>query len=123
MADIENDETKVSRRDVFGLGPAALAAATLTMVGERAANAQRPASHAAPNEINPGQVNGPLAAENPDSEWSPSTDSGTVKPFKYSFSLSQACRERRVDTPGHGANCRFDNHGRRGNAAHGGWCP
>jgi hypothetical protein len=81
MADIENDNTKVSRRDVFGLGPAALAAATLTMVGERAANAQRPASHAAPNEINPGQVNGPLAAENPDSEWSPSTDSGTVKPF------------------------------------------
>ena len=35
MADIENDDAKVSRRDVFGLGSAALAAATLTMVGER----------------------------------------------------------------------------------------
>ncbi len=29
MADIENDDTKVSRRDVFGLGSAALAAAAL----------------------------------------------------------------------------------------------
>src|ERR1022692_2509501 len=89
MADIENDYAKVSRRDVFGLGSAALAAATLTMVGERAANAQQSASHTAPNEFNPGQVNGPLAAENPDSEWSPSTDSGTVKPFKYSFALAR----------------------------------
>jgi oxalate decarboxylase len=88
MADIENDRAKVSRRDVFGLGSAAIAAATLTMVGEKAANAEQPASHTAPNEFNPGQVNGPLAAENPDSEWSPPTDSGTVKPFKYSFALS-----------------------------------
>src|ERR1039457_459296 len=96
MADIENDYAKVSRRDVFGLGSAALAAATLTMVGERAANAQQSASHTAPNEFNPGQVNGPLAAENPDSEWSPSTDSGTVKPFKYSFALAR----KRVESGG-----------------------
>ena len=89
MADIENDEKKVSRRDIFGLGSAAVAAATLTMAGERMAEAKQPASHTAPNEINPGQVNGPLAAENPDSEWCPPTDSGNVKPFKYSFSLSR----------------------------------
>jgi oxalate decarboxylase len=89
MADIENDETKVSRRDIFGLGSAAVAAATLTMVGERTAEAQEPASHTAPNQTNPGQQNRPLAAENPDSEWCPPTDSGNVKPFKYSFSLSR----------------------------------
>jgi oxalate decarboxylase len=89
MSDIENDETKVSRRDMFGLGSAAVAAATLTMVGERVAEAQQRNSHTAPNEINPGQVNAPLAAENPDSEWCPPTDNGNVKPFKYSFSLSR----------------------------------
>jgi len=96
MADIEKDETKVSRRDIFGLGSMAVTAATIAMVGERTANAQQPTSHTAPNQINPGQVNGPLAAENPDSEWSPSTDSGTVKPFKYSFALSH----KRVETGG-----------------------
>jgi oxalate decarboxylase len=89
MADIENNETKLSRRDMFGLGSAAVAATTLTLVGERTAEAQKTASHTAPNETNPGQVNGPLAAENPDSEWCPPTDSGNVKPFKYSFSLSR----------------------------------
>jgi oxalate decarboxylase len=88
MAAIENDETKVSRRDLFGLG-SAVAAASLTMVAAGTADAQQPATHKAPNEINPGQVNGPLAAENPDSEWCPPTDSGNVKPFKYSFSLSR----------------------------------
>jgi oxalate decarboxylase len=89
MSDIENDETKVSRRDIFGAGSAAVAAAALILAGERAAEAQQPASHTAPNEVNPGQQNGPLAAENPDSEWCPPTDNGNVKPFKYSFSLSR----------------------------------
>jgi len=89
MSDIENDETKLSRRDIFGLGSAAVAATTLTLVGERIADAQQSAKHTAPNETNPGQVNAPLAAENPDSEWCPPTDNGNVKPFKYSFSLSR----------------------------------
>jgi oxalate decarboxylase len=96
MADIENHDTNVSRRDGFGLGSAALAAAALTMVGDRRADAQQPASHTAANESDFGPQNGPLAAENPDSEWSPSTDSGTVKPFKYSFSLSQ----KRIESGG-----------------------
>src|SRR5271154_4584268 len=96
MKDIENDDTKVSRREVFGLGSAALAAATLTIAGERSAEAQRPASHTTPNESDPGPQNLPLAAENPDSEWSPPTDSGTVKPFKYSFALSH----KRVESGG-----------------------
>jgi len=89
MPDIETDETKFTRRDIFGLGSVAVTAATIAMAGERTADAQQPASHTAPNEINPGQVNGPLAAENPDSEWCPPTDNGNVKPFKYSFSLSR----------------------------------
>jgi oxalate decarboxylase len=96
MADIENDETKMSRRDIFGLGSAAVAATTLTLVGERMAEAQQSTKHTAPNETNPGQVNGPLAAENPDSEWCPPTDNGNVKPFKYSFSLSR----KRLETGG-----------------------
>jgi oxalate decarboxylase len=91
----DNPDTQVSRREVFGLGSAALAAATLTMVGERAARAQS-ATHTASNETDPGPQNLPLAAENPDSEWSPPTDSGTVKPFKYSFSLSR----KRVESGG-----------------------
>ncbi|MGA3239891.1 MAG: cupin domain-containing protein [Bryobacteraceae bacterium] len=89
MADIENDDAKLSRRDVFGLGSAALAAATITMAGVRTANAQQTAKHTAPNESDPGPQNRPLAAENPDSEWSPPTDSGTVKPFKYPFSFAR----------------------------------
>jgi len=88
MSDAENDEKKISRREIFGLGSAAVAAATLTMAGERTAEAQQRPSHTAPNEFNPGQQNGPLAAENPDSEWPSPTDNGSVKPFKYSFSLS-----------------------------------
>src|SRR5271168_4642819 len=75
-----DDNAKVSRRDVFGLGSAALAAATLAVAGEGSANAQRPASHTAPNETDPGPQNLPLAAENPDSEWSPSTDILTCVP-------------------------------------------
>lgn len=89
MSDIENDEKKISRRGILGLGSAAVAAATLTMVGERTTEAQQRASHTASNEINPGQQNGPLAAENPDSEWPAPTDNGSVRPFKYSFSLSR----------------------------------
>src|ERR1700732_961465 len=99
MADINDSDTKVSRREVFGLGSAALAAAaTLAVTGSKDADAQnqRLASHNAPNETDPGPQNLPLAAENPNSEWSPSTDSGTVKPFKYSFALAR----KRVESGG-----------------------
>jgi len=91
MAGTDNNETKTSRREVFGLGSAALAAAALAISGREDVNAQTPllAAHNAPNETDPGPQNLPLAAENPDSEWSPATDSGTVKPFKYSFSLAR----------------------------------
>ena len=92
MADIDSADSKVSRRKAFGLGSAALAAATWAAAAKEAEatpQPQRPVTHNAPNESDPGPQNRPLAAENPDSEWSPSTDSGTVKPFKYSFSLAR----------------------------------
>jgi len=92
MADIDSADSRVSRRKVFELGSVALAAATWAAAAKEAAatpQPQRPVTHNAPNESDPGPQNRPLAAENPDSEWSPSTDSGTVKPFKYSFSLAR----------------------------------
>jgi oxalate decarboxylase len=91
-------DTRVNRREVFGLSSAALAAAsTLAIAGARDANAQQTAAnHNAPNEIDPGPQNSPLAAQNPDSEWAPSTDHGTVKPFKYSFALAH----KRVESGG-----------------------
>ena len=92
MADIDSADSKVSRREVFDFGSAALAAATWAAAAKGADDApqqQQPDTHNAPNESDPGPQNRPLAAENPDSEWSPSTDSGTVKPFKYSFSLAR----------------------------------
>jgi oxalate decarboxylase len=101
MSDIENSsekhDTQVSRREVFGLSTAALAA-TLALAGAKKASAQTraAANHNAPNETDPGAQNLPLAAENPDSEWSPPTDSGTVKPFKYSFALGR----KRVESGG-----------------------
>src|SRR5450432_460926 len=85
MADTNKSDMKASRREVFGLGSAALGIAGRNEVD---AQTKRSSSHNAPNETDPGQQNLALAAENPNSEWSPSTDSGTVKPFKYSFSLS-----------------------------------
>src|SRR6202020_2444970 len=38
----------------------------------------------------------PFDGENPNSVWSPETDSGTVKPFKYSFSLAR----KRIESGG-----------------------
>src|ERR1700690_1617277 len=99
MADIDSADSKVSSRKVFGLGSAALSAATWAAAAKEADAApqpQRPVTHNAPNESDPGPQNKPLAAENPDSEWSPRTDSGTVKPFKYSFALAR----KRVESGG-----------------------
>jgi oxalate decarboxylase len=99
MARIDDSDNKVSRREVFGLGSAALAAATtLAATGAKnaAAQAQRASSHNAPNESVRAAENRALAAENPDSVWAPETDSGTVRPFKYSFALAH----KRIDTGG-----------------------
>jgi oxalate decarboxylase len=93
MSDVKNrdkDHT-VSRREAFGFGSAALAAALVVARPREAAAAPqtlKAASHNAPNESDPGPQNGPLAVENPNSEWPPTTDHGSVNPFKYSFALS-----------------------------------
>ncbi len=96
----ENHESQVSRREAFGLGSAALAAA-LAVAGTKQASgapqALKPAAaHNAPNEVDPGPQNMPLDQENPDSEWPPSTDHGSVNPFKYSFALSH----KRIESGG-----------------------
>jgi oxalate decarboxylase len=100
MAKIANHDSKVSRRDVFGIGSAALAAAAVTIGGvtELSASPQteRTAGHSAPNENDPGPQNLSLDKENPDTEWPPSSDSGTVKPFKYPFALAK----KRIESGG-----------------------
>jgi oxalate decarboxylase len=99
MASIDDSDIKVSRREVFGLGSAALAAATtIAAAGAKnaAAQAQHASGHNAPNESVRAPENQTLAAENPDSVWAPETDNGTVPPFKYSFALAH----KRIDTGG-----------------------
>ena len=100
MANIEDQDTKLSRRAIFELGSAALAAATVAVAAPAVAGAspqnQSPEHHEAPNETDPGSRNLPLAKENPDSVWAPQTDNGSVKPFKYSFALSR----RRIEKGG-----------------------
>jgi oxalate decarboxylase len=104
MTQIQDADDKstpqVSRREALGLGSAALAA-TLAAGSSRNASAAPQdsnalASHNAPNETDPGPQNTPLAKENPNSEWPPHTDHGSVKPFKYSFSLSH----KRIESGG-----------------------
>src|SRR5580704_9872611 len=95
----ETTGTQVNRREALGFGSAALAAALALASSKQvsaAPQSQLAANHNAPNEIDPGPQNQPLAAENPNSEWPPSTDHGTVKPFKYSFSLSH----KRIESGG-----------------------
>ncbi len=99
--------SKVTRRKFAGMGTAALAAAGMLSTaagqdnqsageqsGER--KATRSPDHHLPNEKEPGANNAGLEAENPDSVWPPETDNGTVKPFKYSFSLAR----KRVESGG-----------------------
>ncbi len=88
MSDNANQEPKLSRRNVFGWGPAALAAAAAFSADAEPQSPQK-GNHAARNETDPGPKNLPLAAQNQDSVWPPETDSGSVKPFKYSFALSR----------------------------------
>jgi oxalate decarboxylase len=82
VADIADQNAKVSRRSIFEFGSAALASAALTV----AAPSQ---SGAGPGDTDPGPKNPSLAAQNPNSVSPPPTDNGSVKPFKYSFALSR----------------------------------
>ena len=100
----------LSRRKMLGAAPVALAAAAGVSAAELAGAqsgpqgarqteqsvAQQGGNHNAPNETDPGPRNLPLAQQNPDSVWPPSTDNGSVKPFKYSFALSR----KRIESGG-----------------------
>jgi oxalate decarboxylase len=98
----DSEETKVSRRRIFEFGSVALvAAATLTVTDAQEPSEKkevpRSPDHHLPNEQEPGpKGNVALDAENPDSAWAPETDSGNVRPFKYSFSLSR----KRIESGG-----------------------
>jgi oxalate decarboxylase len=99
--DSENEQRKLTRRRIFELGSAALAtAATLTVADAQETSEKkgdpRPPDHHLPNEEEPGAKNTALDAENPDSVWAPKTDNGTVRPFKYSFSLAR----KRIESGG-----------------------
>jgi oxalate decarboxylase len=108
VPDSNNGEAKLSRRGIFELGSAALAAAATLTVADaqetgRASQASseermtpRSSDHHLPNEQEFTPTNAALDAQNPDSVWAPETDSGNVRPFKYSFSLSR----KRIESGG-----------------------
>ena len=101
----------VSRRRFIGVTGAAMAAAVTAAAAQQASqmpqsatsplygqgpqaaveankHVPRPADHSGLNETIQAAGNGPLAAENFDSEWPPETDNGAVPPFWYSFELT-----------------------------------
>jgi oxalate decarboxylase len=89
----ENTEQKtekevLTRRGFIGAGSAALAAAGIftasTATGQEQGNSKQNRS-----KSDPGPMNGPLDAQNPDSAWPPATDSKSlVQTFKYPFSFA-----------------------------------
>ena len=86
-----NQNDRITRRGILQIGSAALTAATTVAVAtaqDGSTSGLRSSDHHLPNETDPGPKNRALETENPDSVWSPETDSGTVPPFKYSFALS-----------------------------------
>ena len=56
----------------------------------------RSPDHHFPYESEPGPENKPLEEQNPNSVWSPATDSGSVPPFKYPFAFSH----KRIESGG-----------------------
>ncbi len=100
------DAPKVTRRSFASMGTFALAAAGMLskVAAQQSSNGQgqsegkvpRSPDHHLPNEEEPGPKNAPLDAENPSAVWAPETDNGTVKPFKYSFSLAH----KRIESGG-----------------------
>jgi len=91
------DKAKVTRRRFASIGTGALAAVGMLSRAEgQQGKVPRSSDHHLPNEQEPGSKNAPLEAENPSSAWAVETDSGTVKPFKYSFSLAR----KRIESGG-----------------------
>jgi oxalate decarboxylase len=87
-----NRTGKFTRRGMLRAGSATLATAATLSVAAAQEGTKLPVrspDHHLPNETDPGPKNAALEAANPDSVWSPETDHGSVRPFKYSFGLSR----------------------------------
>jgi oxalate decarboxylase len=105
IMETSDSKDRITRRGIIQAGSAIIAAAG-ALTAARAqdspgsdpqkAAAVRSPDHRLPNESDPGPKNTALEAQNPDSVWSPPTDNGTVKPFKYSFALAR----KRVESGG-----------------------
>jgi oxalate decarboxylase len=92
MSDPTNDNTRIdspSRRGFLGISSAALATAALTGLTASAQETAdtRKAEHDS-SSSDPGQENGPLLDENPNSNTPPPTDHGDIGPIWYSFDLA-----------------------------------
>ena len=90
---MEDDQTRLnlSRRKFLGTGSAVLVAAAAALpevLRAQTPEQLRSSDHHLPDETQPGPNNSVLDGQNRDSVWSPETDNGSVKPFKYSFSLA-----------------------------------
>jgi oxalate decarboxylase len=95
-----SEDNRITRRKFVG-SAALAAAATLPLYSQQQTETRTPREgaeerktpgspdHHLPNETDPGARNQPLEAQNPDTVWGVETDSGTVPPFKYSFSLAR----------------------------------
>ena len=100
------DDSNVSRRKFLGVSSAVLAAGGMLGIAaaqearstrEQTEERQVPRSpdHHLPNETEPppSADNSMLEAQNPDSTWAPTTDNGSLPPFKYPFALSRKRQE------------------------------
>src|ERR1700733_5315973 len=94
----QNVAAVVTRRRFLEVSGAALAAvaATAPVAAQQAQEkVPRSADHHLPNEQQLGS-NAALDAENPSSVWGVETDSGTIPPFKYPFSMAR----KRIESGG-----------------------
>ena len=87
---VAEKKTELSRRNFLERSSAALAAAASLPI---LASAQQSRdfngdNHEGVNETQPGPINKPLDASEPDSAFPPTTDAGGQPPFKYPFSLA-----------------------------------
>lgn len=100
--ELKNELTRgaaVSRRRFLGTTGSALAAVAATpLLGQENAKTPRSADHHLPNETDPRPetTNSALEGQNPSAVWAVETDSGTVSPFKYPFSMAR----KRIESGG-----------------------
>lgn len=84
----ENEYNPLSRRKFLGQTTGALMAAASLRAAAQEATPIRSADHHLVNELEPQPKNAMLDAQNPNSNFSPETDSGGQPPFKYPFSFA-----------------------------------